>query len=101
MTTQTQHAIILARQNLHLDREQWQDWALFLARFFLYAAPDSVRAKFTGTSSMTPPDVMELAETFALLYVKVEDRAQAVGLGYSVSDLWMQTLRLNREVCHE
>lgn len=101
MNPRTTQAIVKARDSFHLDRDQWRDWSLFLARFFLYAAPDRVRARFVGKPSTIAPEVMELAETFALLYVKVEDRAQAAGLGYSVSDLWTQALRLSGEVCHE
>jgi hypothetical protein len=94
MTPQVTQAIIKTRYMLHLDRDQWRNWALFLARFFLYAAPDSVRAQFTGRPSMTPPDALELAEVFATLYVRAEDEAKAAGLSYLPSDLWTQTLCL-------
>lgn len=100
MTSNVTQAIVKTRQSLHLDREEWRNWAFFLARFFLYAAPDNIRTQFTGALSMTPPDAGELAETFALLYTKAEDRAKAANVRYSVVDLWTQTLRL-QEARHD
>jgi len=100
MTRQIQHAIIQTRQNLQLDREEWQHWAIFLARFHLYSAPEKVRAQFVGIPSETPPEVCSLAETFALLYVKAEDQAQAARTKYRVDDLWSAALQL-QEGSHE
>ena len=100
MTTQTQHAIILARQNLHLDREQWQNWAVFLARLYLDAAPAEIRLLFMGLPSHTSPEARNIAETFALLHAKAEDQAQATHTTYRIVDLWSSALRL-QEAYHE
>jgi hypothetical protein len=100
MTSNVTQAIVKMRQSLHIDREEWRNLALFLARFFLYAAPDNIRVQFTGRPSMTTPDALELSELFAILYVRAEDEAKAAGLNYSPSDLWAQALRL-QEAPHE
>lgn len=91
---------MLTRQKYHLDREQWQHWAIFLARFHLYAAPERVRAQFVGIPSKTPPEVINLAEIFALLYVNAEDQAKATDTQYCTFDLWLAALRL-QEGSHE
>jgi hypothetical protein len=100
MTTQTQHAIILARQNLHLDRGQWQNWAVFLARLSLDAAPEEIRLQFMGLPSHTSPKARTLAEIFALLQAKAEDQAQATHTTYRTVDLWSGALKL-QEASHE
>jgi hypothetical protein len=100
MTRQIQHAIIQTRQGLHLDREQWQHWAIFLARFYLYAAPEKVRIQFIGIPSETPSEIKNLAEIFALLYAKAEDQAQVTRTKYRIVDLWSAALQL-QEAHHE
>ena len=100
MTPKTTQAIIKMRQSLNLDREEWRNWAIFLARFHLDAAPDKVRGQFTGTPSKTSSEAVELAEIFALLYVKTEDTAQAVKLQYSLSTLWSAALHVQGAI-HE
>lgn len=97
MTRHIQHAIIQTRQSLHLDPEQWQCWSIFLARFFLFAAPAYVRVRFAGIPSQTPAEARELAEIFALLYARAEDRAQATRTKYRIADLWSAALQLQEE----
>lgn len=82
-----------------LDRETWQRYAIFLARCYLDAAPEEARLQFMGPPSHISPQAKELAEVFAMLHTKAEDKAKAVSVQYSMVDLWSSALQL-QEVCH-
>lgn len=82
------------RESRNLDKVVWQNYAIFCARLHIEAAPDAIRAQFTGLLSNTPPESRELAEIFTLLLTRAEDRARAANLQYSMVDLWATALRL-------
>jgi hypothetical protein len=82
------------RNNLHLDWQQWQRFAIFNARLALDSAPDDVRQLFLGKPSETSKDTVFLAELFTTLVVSAEDMATATGLAYHYADLWDEAVAL-------
>jgi len=86
--------IIRMRQRLNLEIEDWRRFAIFTARVFLNFAPAEIRARFTGRPSETPREVVELCETFLLLYAIAEDKAKATDTKYSLIDIWQAAVQL-------
>ena len=94
MSPQVRQAIIKTRESMHIDRDLWQNWAIWLARHYLDYAPEEARAQLMGPPSRTSPETRNLVETFAMLYMRAEDRAQAANVQYSLVDLWATARRL-------
>jgi hypothetical protein len=96
--SQNQHvvnsAIAKTRARLHLDRIQWQNFAIFCTRFALDSAPEDVRALFIGKPSETPKDALLLAEICAVLVVRAEDMATATGTSYAYIDIWQKAIEI-------
>lgn len=86
--------IIRMRQRLNLEIGDWRRFAIFIARLFLEYAPIEVRVKFTGRPSETPREIIELSETFLLLYALAEDKATATDIKYSLTALWQAAVQL-------
>jgi len=82
------------RESLNLDKNTWQNFSIFLARLHLEAAPDEIRAQFTGPLANTSPESKELAEVFAMLHTQAEDQARAAKVLYSLAQLWTEAIRL-------
>jgi len=93
MNPKTTQAIIKTRQSLNLDRDEWQNWTICLARLYLNAAPEEARLQFMGPSSDISPQAKELAEVFAMLFARAEDKAVVVGLPYSMVNLWLTAIQ--------
>jgi hypothetical protein len=97
MTSKVKNEVIRARQGMHLDQETWRKWSVFLVRLYLDSAPNKIRAQFTGSPSSTPQEAAELAEVFAMLQAKVEDRSLAAHVQYLGADLWREAVRLQKD----
>ncbi|GAB6276036.1 MAG: hypothetical protein SAMD01599839_05760 [Rectinema sp.] len=97
MTSTTRYEIIRLRRTLHLDYETWRRWTLFSARLFLQFAPLEVRPLFLGAPSHVSPEAVEVAEAFALLRAKAEDKTEVTEVRYSLAELWKEAVELQRE----
>ncbi len=86
--------VIKLRQSWHLQIEDFDRFATFIARFFLDFAPPEIRVRFMGPPSETPREIIELSETFLLLYVLAEDKATATDIKYSLTALWQAAVQL-------
>ncbi len=87
-------SIAKTRNKLHLTSEEWQRWAIFVARLALDSAPDEVRAEFIGKPSETPKNAIFLAEVFTTLVMQAEDMAAATNIPYDFADLWNESVAL-------
>ena len=82
------------RETKGLSREDWQNYSLYLARQHLKSAPPEIRERLLYGPFRTPPDVVELVETFAMLLLRAEDRAEASNTDFLVPFVWAEAIRL-------
>ena len=86
--------VIKLRQSWYLQIEDFDRFAVFIARLFLEFAPPEIRAKFMGAPSAIPRETMDLAEILLLLYVTAEDMATAIDTKYSLTEIWRAAVQL-------
>ena len=89
------HAVIVRFSNQHnIDRTNWKNLALFIARANLESAPPQIRVLLAGKPSQVPANVCELAEIFTLLYFTTQDRAISSNTFFSAAEVWEHAIRL-------
>ncbi len=89
------HAVIVRFSNQHnIDRTNWKNLALFIARANLESAPPQIRVLLAGKPSQVSQHVCELTEIFALLYFNAQDRAMSSNTCFSVTEVWRHAIRL-------
>lgn len=78
----------------HLDRTNWKNFSLFLARANLESVPPQIRVLLVGRPSQVPANVCELAEIFTLLYFTTQDWAISSNTFFSVAEVWRHAIKL-------
>jgi hypothetical protein len=86
--------VIKLRQSWHLQIEDFDRFATFIARLFLDFAPPEIRARFMGAPSAIPREATDLAEILLLLYVTAEEQNKVTDAKYSLTALWQVAVQL-------
>ena len=82
------------RESKGLSREDWRIFAFYIALQSPISAPPEIRDQLLDSFSNKPAELVELVETFAMLYLRAEDRATASNTKFLVPFIWAEAIRL-------